>query len=110
MKNPLGFASPEEAVRVAEVRCQSSLGGLLNHCHAEREAAYGHIAVDSRGLGFPAQFIAQMLGERPLYETVLAVRVGAGHDSSHLAGHGSDNADCAVHIKLRQIPRPQDRL
>jgi putative transposase len=36
---PLGFAYPVEPAEVGDVRCESSLGGLLNHYYADQKAA-----------------------------------------------------------------------
>jgi putative transposase len=36
---PMGFENPPTPVEVDEVRCESSLGGLLNHYYAEQKAA-----------------------------------------------------------------------
>ena len=36
---PRGFEYPTEPAKVDDVRCESSLGGLLNHYYAEQKAA-----------------------------------------------------------------------
>ena len=35
---PMGFECPELAAASADVRCESGLGGLLNHYHAAKAA------------------------------------------------------------------------